>query len=131
MNGDAASATAAALVAEGIEAVSCAGDVGKRADADAMVSAAVRHFGGVDILVANAGIVRAAPFLDMTEEARRGDEEKRWTGEASLLLSRVLTPAAAQDFDEVLRVNLKGVFLVRVAWRGATRRGAVLRGRCC
>lgn len=71
VNGDAASATAAALVAEGIEAVACAGDVGKRADADAFVSAAVRHFGGVDILVANAGIVRAAPFLDMTEEARR------------------------------------------------------------
>jgi NAD(P)-dependent dehydrogenase (short-subunit alcohol dehydrogenase family) len=71
VNGDAASATAAALVAEGIDAVACAGDVGKRADADAFVSAAVRHFGGVDILIANAGIVRAAPFLDMTEEVRR------------------------------------------------------------
>ena len=115
MNGDAASATAAALVAEGIEAVSCAGDVGKRADADALVSAAVRHFGGVDILVANAGIVRAAPFLDMTEEARRGDEEKRWTRRSVAAALCVLTPAAAQDFDEVLRVNLKGVFLVRVA----------------
>ena len=78
MNGDAASAAAAALVAEGIEAVACAGDVGKSADANAMVSAAVRHFGGVDILVANAGLVRAAAFLDMTEEARaRREAEDR------------------------------------------------------
>lgn len=42
------------------------------------------------------------------------------------MLSRVLTPAASQDFDEVLRVNLKGVFLVREARRGvrAARRCA-------
>jgi len=70
INADAAAQTAAALAADGISAVSCAGDVGVRADADAMVAAAVREFGGLDVLVANAGIVKAAPFLDMTEEAR-------------------------------------------------------------
>ena len=45
------------------------------------------QYGGLDIMVANAGIVKGADFLDMTEE----------------------------DFDAVINVNLKGVFLVRPA----------------
>jgi NAD(P)-dependent dehydrogenase (short-subunit alcohol dehydrogenase family) len=53
---------------------------------DALVAATLQTFHGVDILVNNAGIVRAADFLDMTEA----------------------------DFDEVIRVNLKGMFLVRL-----------------
>ena len=52
---------------------------------DELVASTVAAYGGVDILVANAGIVRAAEFLDMSE----------------------------QDFDDVIRVNLKGTFLVR------------------
>lgn len=51
---------------------------------EALVAATLQTFHGVDILVNNAGIVRAADFLDMTEA----------------------------DFDEVIRVNLKGMFLV-------------------
>jgi NAD(P)-dependent dehydrogenase (short-subunit alcohol dehydrogenase family) len=58
-------------------------DVGKRADIDALVAAAIDAFGQIDILVNNAGIVHAADFLDLKEE----------------------------DFDRVLSVNLKGSFL--------------------
>ncbi len=58
-------------------------DVGNRADVDALLAAAIDAFGAVDILVNNAGIVHAADFLDISEE----------------------------DFDRVLRVNLKGSFL--------------------
>jgi glucose 1-dehydrogenase len=61
-----------------------AADVGDRRDAGKLVEAASREFGGVDIVVNNAGIVHGADFLDL-EEA---------------------------DFDRVLRVNLKGAFLV-------------------
>ena len=50
-----------------------------------LVAQTLQIAGGVDILVANAGIVRAANFLTMSEA----------------------------DFDDVLRINLKGVFLVR------------------
>ena len=59
----------------------CASDL---AQVDELVASTVAKYGGVDILVANAGIVRAAEFLDMSE----------------------------QDFDDVIRVNLKGTFLV-------------------
>jgi len=58
-------------------------DVGSKTEVDALIASAVAAFGRVDCLVANAGIVHAADFLDLTEE----------------------------DFDRVLRVNLKGVFL--------------------
>lgn len=58
-------------------------DVGKRLDVHNLVAATIEAFGDIDILVANAGIVHGADFLDIAEE----------------------------DFDRVLRVNLKGVFL--------------------
>lgn len=51
---------------------------------DALVNWTVQTYGAIDLLVANAGIVKGADFLDMSE----------------------------QDFDDVIRVNLKGVFLV-------------------
>jgi 2-deoxy-D-gluconate 3-dehydrogenase len=58
-------------------------DVGERADCERTVQEAVGAFGKLDIFVANAGIARGAPFLEMTEEA----------------------------WNEVLRTNLTGVFL--------------------
>jgi len=59
-------------------------DVSRKSEVDAAVAQAVKEFGRLDILVANAGIVHAAEFLDLEEK----------------------------DFDRVLAVNLKGVFLV-------------------
>jgi NAD(P)-dependent dehydrogenase (short-subunit alcohol dehydrogenase family) len=50
----------------------------------ALVAQVVAAHGRIDVLVNNAGIFKAADFLDVTEE----------------------------DFDAVLRVNLKGSFLV-------------------
>ena len=44
----------------------------------------LERFGRIDVLVSNAGIFKAAPFLEVTEA----------------------------DFDEVLRVNLRGAFLM-------------------
>ena len=70
VNAEGAAAAAATLNAEGITATSCAGDVGNRAAADAMVATAVSAYGGLDLLVANAGIVKAADFLEMTEARR-------------------------------------------------------------
>jgi NAD(P)-dependent dehydrogenase (short-subunit alcohol dehydrogenase family) len=59
-------------------------DVGDKADVDAVVAQALARHGRVDVLVNNAGIFKAADFLDVTEA----------------------------DFDAVLRVNLKGSFLM-------------------
>ncbi|MFT4243629.1 MAG: SDR family oxidoreductase [Acidovorax sp.] len=59
-------------------------DVGDKAQVDALVAQVLAAHGRIDVLVNNAGIFRAADFLDVTEA----------------------------DFDAVLRVNLKGAFLV-------------------
>jgi NAD(P)-dependent dehydrogenase (short-subunit alcohol dehydrogenase family) len=59
-------------------------DVGDKAQVDTLVAKAMLSHGRIDVLVNNAGIFRAAEFLDVTEA----------------------------DFDAVLRVNLKGSFLV-------------------
>jgi glucose 1-dehydrogenase len=72
------------LRAWGAEAAFVSCDVSRKADVERAIAATLSEFGGIDIAVANAGIVHAAEFLDL-EEA---------------------------DFDRVLAVNLKGVFLV-------------------
>lgn len=59
-------------------------DVGDKVQVDQLVQRALDWRGRIDVLVNNAGIFRAADFLDVTEE----------------------------DFDAVLRVNIKGAFLV-------------------
>ncbi len=59
-------------------------DVGDKVQVDALVARAMGAHGRIDVLVNNAGIFKAADFLEVTEA----------------------------DFDAVLRVNLKGSFLV-------------------
>jgi len=59
-------------------------DVGDAADVENLVKSVVDVSEPIDVLVNNAGIVHGADFLDLTEA----------------------------DFDRVLRVNLKGTFLV-------------------
>ena len=59
-------------------------DVGDKAQVDALVAQTLAAHRRIDVLVNNAGIFRAADFLDVTEA----------------------------DFDAVLRINLKGSFLV-------------------
>ncbi len=58
-------------------------DVGDKAQVDALVAQTMAAHGRIDVLVNNAGIFKAADFLDVSEA----------------------------DFDAVLRINLKGSFL--------------------
>ena len=59
-------------------------DVGDKTQVDALVAQTLAAHGHSDVLVNNAGIFRAAEFLEVSEA----------------------------DFDAVLRVNLKGSFLM-------------------
>ena len=76
-------AAAKTLESEGIEAKFTKCDVAEKKDLESAVAKVVKDFGGLDICVANAAILRVGNFLDLSEE----------------------------DFDAVIRVNLKGVFL--------------------
>ena len=73
-----------AALADALGALFVHCDVGDKQQVDALVARTLRAYGRIDVLVNNAGIFKAAEFLDITEA----------------------------DFDAVLRVNLKGSFLV-------------------
>ena len=71
------------IAAAGGRAVAVQGDVSRPEDCRALVDATRAHFGGIDVLVANAGIQRDAAITDMRLE----------------------------DWQQVLDVNLTGQFL--------------------
>ncbi len=78
---------AAELAAGGAGAHGFACNVARSGEVAAAVAASVAAFGRIDVLVNNAGIFRAAEFLDIAEA----------------------------DWDAVIDVNLKGAFLVAQA----------------
>lgn len=83
VNEDKGRETAASI--DGATFIAC--DVGDRVQVQALVDETVQRHGRLDIVVNNAGIIRAAEVLEVSEE----------------------------DFDAVLRVNLKGAFLLSQA----------------
>src|SRR5689334_3271664 len=72
------------IVARGGRAIAVAGDVAREADAQRAVEAVVSAFGGLDILINNAGIAPMRPFLESTPD---------W-------------------FDRVMAVNVRGSFVM-------------------
>jgi NAD(P)-dependent dehydrogenase (short-subunit alcohol dehydrogenase family) len=77
-----ASDAVASIIAAGGRAAAVVGAVGTAATAAALVRGAVDEFGGLDILVTNAGLLRDKSILKMTDE----------------------------DFDAVIQVHLRGTF---------------------
>ena len=57
-----------AITAAGGKAVAVAGDVSKAAEAKGLVTAAIKSFGRLDILVNNSGVYEFSPIESVTEE---------------------------------------------------------------
>ncbi|MGW5263906.1 3-oxoacyl-ACP reductase [Microbispora sp. NPDC004025] len=95
--GPAAEDVAAEIRALGREAVAVTGDIGDWSMGDRLVRTAVESFGGLDVVVNNAGVLRDKMLFNLTES----------------------------DWDEVIRVHLKGhAGLSRAAavhWRAASK----------
>ena len=75
VDGARAKGTADAIVRAGGTATAIAADVSRGADVRALVDAAYRAYGLIDVLMNNAGIFTSTPFLDVTEAVR--SEERR------------------------------------------------------
>lgn len=93
------------IVALGHRAVANRDDIGSFEGAKSLVNQAVDEFGGLNVIVNNAGIVRDKMFVSMAEK----------------------------DWDDVIRVHLKGTFAVaRHAteyWRAQSKAGAAVDAR--
>jgi 3-oxoacyl-[acyl-carrier protein] reductase len=63
-----ADAVVAAIAKAGGKAVAVGGDVSKAADAQAIIDAAIKNYGHLDILVNNSGVYEFAPIEAFTEE---------------------------------------------------------------
>jgi 3-oxoacyl-[acyl-carrier protein] reductase len=84
LDADGAQRIAAEIVASGGTALACAGDVSSDADVARLVAAALEGFGGLDVVVNNAGTThRNQPMLDVPEAM----------------------------FDRIYAVNVKSLFL--------------------
>ena len=105
VNGDATRVAADQLGGDSVaRAVRC--DVTSAADVEALIADAVDGFGGLDVMVNNAGITRDATMRKMTEE----------------------------QFDQVIAVHLKGTWnglRAAAAVMRAERRSPMLRTRSC
>jgi NAD(P)-dependent dehydrogenase (short-subunit alcohol dehydrogenase family) len=66
--GENAGETLRSIEEDGGKAAVFVGDVSREGDCEAMVSAAIETFGGLDILVNNAAITRHVPIVDTTAE---------------------------------------------------------------
>jgi len=84
---DGAAATVAEIEALGREAFSVRADVRSARDVTAMVETVLKRFGGLSVLVNNAGVQTWGPFLGVSED----------------------------DWDLVIDTNLKGTFVRLVA----------------
>jgi len=87
INGELARATAEAMRSEGLAAHCVVGDITRAEDVQRLVDETVAHFGGVHVLVNNAGSPRDRYLVKMSEE----------------------------DWDFVITVMLKGAFLAAKA----------------
>jgi 3-oxoacyl-[acyl-carrier protein] reductase len=63
-----ADAVVSAITAAGGKAVAVGGDVSKAAEAQALIEAAIKNFGRLDILVNNSGVYEFSPIEAVTEE---------------------------------------------------------------
>ncbi|MGJ9406887.1 SDR family NAD(P)-dependent oxidoreductase [Nesterenkonia aurantiaca] len=98
-----ADAAVAGIESAGGRAIAVVAPVGSTETAEALVDAAVTSFGGLDILVTNAGILRDKSLLKMSDD----------------------------DFDAVINVHLKGTFTcVRAAFKHFKTEGVAGRVVC-
>ena len=96
IDGDAATAVAADIAAEGGEALGLATDISDAAAVDGFARAALDRFGGVDVLINNASLMSA-------------------------LARRSWLDIPVDEWDRVMAVNLRGMFLCCRAFVPAMR----------
>jgi NAD(P)-dependent dehydrogenase (short-subunit alcohol dehydrogenase family) len=96
------------------EALVVEADVGEATDAERAVTAAVERFGGVDVLVNNAGIGDSAPALEETLEGWERTLRINLTG--AFLMARAALPSLIERQGSIVNVSSINAFLAGPGW---------------
>ena len=107
LDGERAGEAANRLTAAGGTAAASAGDVSRRAGADAMLATALDGFGRVDILVNNAGIWPMSPFLEADEDVWTRTLEVNLVGQ--LICTQVVARRLVQQGEGGAIVNISSI----------------------
>ena len=100
-NRDATEAVAAEVREHGVGALVAMGNVGIKAEAEAVAKAGIDHFGRIDVLVNNAAIRPHGPFLEVSEDEWQQVMDVDLN--AAIWLSRMILPGMiANDWGRII-----------------------------
>ncbi len=118
------------LAAELPEAAVVSADVGDPAAAGAAVAAAVERFGGVDVLVNNAGVGESAPVLEETLERWESTLRTNLTG--AFLMSQLALPHLIERRGSIVNVASVNGVLAGPGWTSycVSKAGLIMLARC-
>ena len=125
VDGEPASTVAAEIVADGGNAIADQSDVSTPAGAEALVDAALKQFGRIDILLNNAGIIRWAGFPDADADNLARHLAVHVGG--SFHTARAAWPhMVAQRYGRIVMTTSSGVFGLPNNLSYATAKGGVI-----
>ena len=120
-----AEAASAAIRSEGGRAVASQADISTEDGAASVVDLAVSEFGGVDIVINNAGITAGKPFLDVTVDDMRRHLDVHVMG--TFLVTQAAWPhLTARGSGRIVNTISGAIFGTAPALPYATAKGAVL-----
>jgi meso-butanediol dehydrogenase/(S,S)-butanediol dehydrogenase/diacetyl reductase len=111
---EACDVAAGELEANGDAALAVAADVGDPEDAEGVVAAALERFGGINVLVNNAGIGDAAAVLEETPEGWERVMRTNLTG--AFLMARATLPALIERSGCVVNISSVSGTLAGPGW---------------
>jgi NAD(P)-dependent dehydrogenase (short-subunit alcohol dehydrogenase family) len=114
----------------GGDAIAAPADVTSREEASAAIGAAVQHFGGIDVLVNNAGVGDSAALLD--ESLERWEETMRINLTGAFLTTQLALPHLIERRGAVVNVASVNGVLVGPGWTSycVSKAGLIMLAKC-
>jgi NAD(P)-dependent dehydrogenase (short-subunit alcohol dehydrogenase family) len=121
---------AAELRASGGDAIAAPADVTSSEQAAAAVGATVERFGGIDVLVNNAGVGDSAPLLD--ESLERWEETLRINLTGAFLTTQLALPHLLERRGSVVNVSSINGVLAGPGWTSycVSKAGLIMLAKC-
>jgi NAD(P)-dependent dehydrogenase (short-subunit alcohol dehydrogenase family) len=118
------------LQATGAEAIAAAADVGDPEQSAAAIDAAAERFGGIDVLVNNAGVGDSGKLLEETLESWESTLRTNLTG--AFLMTRSALPHLIERDGSVVNVSSINGLVAGPGWTSycVSKAGLIMLGRC-